>query len=548
MKLSLQSRREFLEFLGRSAAAASLATLSGAALLSACASQPKLTTREVALDELPFAPLKPLSVDALVFASGFGYSILAKHGDYINGTQKFGMNNDYTAFFPLNKEGTDGVLWVNHEDLNTVLIPGYTKTNRTKDAVAREQLEVGGSLMRIKQDKKSKQWKPVKNDKHNRRLTAATQIPFVSERPILGKTSAKGTLANCAGGVTPWGTVLTCEENYHNFYGEVKFKDDGTRERVPSTLHGWESADDQPPEHYGWVVEVNPFTGKAKKLTALGRFARECATVVKTPSGKCVVYSGDDANDQCVYKFISDRPDSLETGKLYVADTENGKWISLSIDDQPKLKEKFKDQTDVLIRAREAAHLLGATPLGRPEDVEIDPHTGDVLIALTGHQVNGVPMGQILKIAESNRDHLSMNFIASTFLMGGKENGFVWPDNMAFDPAGNLWITSDIAHYQAVKPEYKDFGNNGLFFVPMSGKNAGKPFQVASAPMDAEFTGPSFSPDGRTLFLSVQHPGEGSKSLKELTSHWPGGGSSIPRSCVVAVQGPALDAIIQKTT
>ena len=547
MKLSLQSRREFLEFLGRSAAAASIATLSGGALLSACASQPK-QTNEMDLTQLPFTPLKPLSVDALVLATGFGYSIIAKHGDNINGTQKFGMNNDYNAFFPLNKDATDGVLWVNHEDLNTVLIPGYTKTNRTKAAVAREQLEVGGSLIRIKQDKKTKQWKMVKSDRHNRRIHGATQIPFVSERPILGKTSAKGTLANCAGGVTPWGTVLTCEENYHNFYGEVTYKADGTRDRVASTLHGWESADDQPPEHYGWVVEINPFTGKAKKLVAMGRFARECATVVKTPSGKCVVYSGDDAANQCVYKFISDRPDSLETGKLYVADTKNGKWISLSIEEQPLLKEKFKDQTDVLIRAREAAHLLGATPLGRPEDVEIDPHTGDVLVALTAHEVKGVPMGQILKISENNRDHLSMIFKASTFLMGGKENGFVWPDNMAFDPAGNLWFTSDIAYYQAVKPEYKAFGNNGLFFVPMSGKNAGKAFQVASSPNDAEFTGPSFSPDGKTLFLSVQHPGEASKSLKELTSHWPGGGSTLPRSCVVAIQGPALDTIVQKTT
>ena len=547
MKLSLQSRRDFLEFLGRSAAAASIATLSGSALLSACASQPRQAS-DLALDRLPFTPLKPTREDALILAGGFTYSILAKHGDTIGRNKKFGMNNDYTAFFPLNADGSDGVLWVNHEDLNTVLIPGHSNKNRSRAAVAKEQLEVGGSLIRIKKNKSTQQWSLVKNDKYNRRISGATQIPIISARPVFGKTSAKGTLGNCAGGVTPWGTLLTCEENYQNFYGEVIFKADGSRERTPSVVHGWESADDQPPEHYGWVVEINPFTGNAKKLTAMGRFARECATVVKTPSGKCVVYSGDDANDQCVYKFISDRPDSLETGKLYVADTKNGKWLSLNIDEQPLLKEKFKDQTDVLIRAREAAHLIGATPLGRPEDVEIDPHTGDVLITLTAHKVNEVPVGQILKISESNRDHLSMSFKASTFLMGGKESGFVWPDNLAFDPAGNLWMTSDIAHYQSVKPEYKDFGNNGLFFVPMSGKNAGKPFQVASAPNDAEFTGPSFSPDGKTLFLSVQHPGEGSKSLKELTSHWPEGGSSIPRSCVVAIQGPALDAVIQKTT
>src|SRR5690606_879502 len=108
------------------------------------------------------------------------------------------------------------------------------------------------------------------------------------------------------------------------------------------------------------------------KLTSIGRYAHECATVVKTKDGKCAVYSGDDRVDQFIYKFISDKENSLETGKLYVADTINGRWLSLDINDQPILKKNFLDQTEVLIRTREAAALVGATPLARPEDIEVD--------------------------------------------------------------------------------------------------------------------------------------------------------------------------------
>ncbi|MCR9206559.1 MAG: DUF839 domain-containing protein, partial [Halobacteriovoraceae bacterium] len=356
------------------------------------------------------------------------------------------------------------------------------------------------------------------------------------DRPIEGKTVAIGTFANCAGGKTPWNTVLTCEENYHDYYGERTFPE----RKFKEPRLGWNKFYQNPPEHYGWVVEVNPKTGEAKKLTGLGRFSHECATCIPTKDGKVAVYSGDDKNSEFLYKFISEKSDSLEKGELFVADVKKGKWVSLDIKKQPALKKAFKDQTDVLIHCREAGRLLGATPMDRPEDIEINPATGDVFVCLTNNKDRDNYHGSILKITEDNKDHGSLSFKASDFLVGGED--FSCPDNLAFDSKGDLWFATDISGGSMNKPPYSKFKNNGLFYVPMSGSEAGKVTQIASAPTDAELTGISFSPDGKTMFLSVQHPGEKSKSLKELRSHWPKGGAEHPLSSVIEIRGPLLNS------
>ena len=138
----------------------------------------------------------------------------------------------------------------------------------------------------------------------------------------------------------------------------------------------------------------------------------------------------------------------------------------------------------------------------------------------------------------------SLSFKASTFLAGGPETGFACPDNMAFDPSGNLWFTSDISGSSINKAPYEPYGNNGLFMVPNWGNNKGKVLQIAAAPVDAEFTGPFFSPNGDTLFLSVQHPGERSSSIESLTSNWPDGGNDIPKPSVICVRGQALQDLM----
>ncbi|MDA0193931.1 MAG: DUF839 domain-containing protein [Bacteroidetes bacterium] len=531
------NRRQFIKFFGRTGAmAVGISALPGCVL-----NTDEKTANQIG--KLPFTPIDPIDSDNLVLPSGFNYHVIAKQGDAITDTQTFGDHNDYTAFYPLDDSGNDGLLWVNHENVSSLLVSGYqgsrSGVEKTLEQVNLEMEAVGGSIIRVRKNSQGK-WEMIKNDPYNRRIHGLTPIPFNWDEPILGKTEAIGTLANCAGGITPWGSVLTCEENYHNFWGERNFE---TGESSGSPKR-WDKYYDHPPEHYGWVVEVDFKTGEASKLVALGRCAHEAAPVHQEKNGICVVYTGDDKENECLYKFIGNEPNSLKKGTLYVANTEKGQWISMDINEQPALKENFKDQTEVLIRLREAAKLVGGTPLDRPEDIEFDPITGNVFMTLTNNKGKGNYHGSILKIIEKDGNKLAMEFTTETFIVGGEEMGFSCPDNIAFDKKGNLWVCCDIGGGELNKPPYEKFKNNGLYFIPMSGPMAGMVFQVGSAPVAVELTGLTFSPDFKTLFLSVQHPGETSRSLDELTSHWPDGGDSLPRSSVVAIHGEALDKLM----
>ncbi len=527
-------RRSFIEFLGGGVLAYGLAP----GFILGCKSPEKV--KEFAV---PFANMEPIIKDDLLLADGFNYDVLISWGDKINADEEFGFNNDFTAFIPLNKAADDGLLWVNHEYHHPMFTSGQTADAPiTLEQIEKDMLTVGGSIIRIKKNKEGK-WNLIPNDKYNRRLTAKTEIPFNWPEEIMGSKTAIGTMSNCSGGVTPWGTILTCEENYDMYYGERDFST-GVPEGVKTPgYYGWERFIDYPTEHYGWVVEVDPKTGKAQKHVGLGRCAHECATMKELSDGRLVVYTGDDANDECFYKFVGSKPKSLTEGTLYVANLEKGKWESLDWESQAVLNEKFKSQTEVLIRLREASKLVGGSLLDRPEDIEIDPFDGSVLVSLTNNKPKGNYMGSILKLVEKDGKHDALEFTAETYYAGGVETGFCCPDNMAFDPAGNLWITSDISGSEIGTENYAGFGNNGLYVIPRHGKDAGKVFQVASAPIDAELTGPYFSPDGKTLFLSVQHPGENSPSMDELTSHWPEGGTSVPKPSVVCISGPSLEAL-----
>lgn len=512
------NRRDFLQFLGVSGVMATL---------------PVSAARDIKV--LPFSVsefVSPSLEDNLLTADGLNYRILMKWGESISKTEKFGFNNDFINFHSTGKNR--GLLWVNHEYVSPTFIKGYT---RSKENVDLEMKEVGGSILEV--EKKEANWEIVKDSKFNRRLDATTEIPFAWDQPIAGSKVAIGTMANCAGGKTPWGTFLTCEENYDSFWGELDRKGNKT----PSEWLKWETVYPRSPHHYGWVVEVEPFTGKAKKLVSLGRCSHECAAVTKSKSGKVIAYTGDDANDEHLYKFISSSSDSLERGKLYVASLEKGQWISLDINDQPVLKANFKDQTEIQIHTREAAKLVGATKLARPEDIEFDPLTGSILVALTNNKPAGNHYGSILKISEDKNDYGSLTFKHDTFLTGSKEAGFACPDNMVFDKKGNLWFTTDISGRDVNEGPYKGLGNNGLYVFLRSGPHKGQVIRLATAPRDAEFTGPCFDPDFKTLFLSVQHPGEYSSSTKELTSRWPDG--DIPKSAVITLQGPLLDKIVK---
>lgn len=480
-----------------------------------------------------FRPLPPSTEDKLLLPRGFRSDIVAAWGDDLGNGERFGYNNDFTAFFPLN-EHKEGLLWVNHEYIGNgaVYVSGYTgKGPRTIEQIEKEKYNVGGSVLHIRQVKGK--WELVKGSMYNRRITASTPIrltgPAAGTSAVHQATEVTGTFANCSGGTTPWNTVLSCEEN--------------TEEMVKE----WAPAGTLDPTHYGWIVEIDPSDPRSvpKKHTALGRFAHENAAVAIGKTGRIVVYSGDDAADQCIYKYISDEPYQPEAGKqnsrllekgtLYAAEFGSGRWIPLDLWQTPKLKEKFETQAEVLVRVREAAALIKATPLDRPEDIEIHPKDGSVYVALTNNLKHGNYYGQIIRLIEADGDAESLSFRFEIFATGGPQSGFACPDNLLFDKLGNLWVTTDISSSALNKGAYDSFGNNGLYLIPTEGPDKGAAFRFASAPFEAELTGPWFAPDGKTLFLSVQHPGEETTDPLRPTSRWPYG--SVPRPTVIAITG-----------
>ncbi len=521
---------------------AATVTATTATSLISCQSQAKKI-----IPPAPFNPLAPSSEDALKLVPGLSYEILIKYDTPINNAgEKFGFNNDYIAYIGTKN---DGIIMVNHEYNNPLFVSGFDrqgKLKKTKTQFDKERASLGVSLLKITKEKSK--WSIDLKSKYNKRIHGGSKIPIIADREIVKNNIATGTMANCAGGITPWGTFLTCEENYNHYYGEWKYDSKGNKagkqKRNKTYNNGWDQFENQNPEQYGWVVEVNPKTGTAKKLTSLGRFSHESATVTLSKDGYPVVYTGDDKANEYLYKFVSSQKKSLEKGELFVANTKKGKWISLDINKQPKLKENFKDQTEVLIRARAAARLLGATELDRPEDIEIEPKTNTVFVALTNNITTANAHGSILKLEETNADAKSLTFKASKFLTGGLNGGLSCPDNLAFDANGNLWVTTDISDKLTNQFPYSKFKNNGLFYVPMSGANAGRAMQVASAPNQAEFTGICFLPDNKTLLLSVQHPGGATKKLSKPTSHWPHGGKNLPKPAVVAITGELMDKLL----
>jgi len=543
------NRKEFISFLGKASLGAAIVPpfLVGCGNTSTPLDTDKPSHQYLEkLKSLPLEGLTASDQDDLLLAKGLDYHTLLKWNDKISDQDTFGFNCDFTCFIPLDQDHpNDGLLWVNHEYVHPLFVSGYDPNNlessRTVEQVDKEMYHVGGSIVRIRHE--NGKWQMVQNDPANRRITAKTPIQVNWDTPIKGKTTVIGSLANCSGGITPWNTFVTCEENYDGFYGETEYDENNTATHRPSKYYGWEKFYDHPPEHYGWVVEVDPKDGTAQKHIALGRFSHECCTLYQLKDGRVVAYTGDDKNDEHLYKFVSSQPNSLKEGTLYVADTINGKWLALDWESQAVLKNRFKDQTEVLIRAREASKLLGATDLNRPEDIEIDPVTGHVLVSLTNNKGKGDYHGSILKIEETDGAFDALEFKASTYLAGGEENGFSCPDNLAFDQSGNLWMTSDMSGSAMNQPDgpYMPFKNNSLFVIPRYGKEAGKVIRVASAPRDAELTGPWFSPDGKTLFLSVQHPGEQTKDLNNPTSRWPFDADNIPKPSVVAITGDLIE-------
>jgi secreted PhoX family phosphatase len=580
-----------------------------------------------------FGSIAASAEDALVVAAGYEAIPFLKWGDPLfpdapafdpmnqsaeAQALQAGYNCDWIGFLPLpmGSDASDrGLLVVNHEYTNPELMfPGYLTPNplatpgndeipamvpNTTQAIVDTELEAHGlSVVEIQQSADGT-WSVVLDSQYNRRITATT--PMVLTGPAAGhalvKTSADatgtnviGTLNNCAGGTTPWGTVISGEENFQQYFANLATLPEDDPVRVHHERFGlneaeserqWErfydrfdlSKEPNEPFRYGWGIEFDPYdpTSTPKKRTALGRAKHEGHTSVVSPSGQVVIYSGDDERFEYAYKFVTagvydpdDRAanlDLLDDGTLYVArfnDDGTGEWLPLTYGENGLDESNgFASQADVLINPRASGDVLGATKMDRPEDFEANPVSGRVYLVCTNNTNRGIEdnpgadaanprvenaYGHIVELTEEGGDHAATTFGWEIFMLCGtptdestyfagfpKEqvSAISSPDNITFDQAGNLWISTD------GQPGTLEV-NDGIYAVPTDGPERGYLKQFFSGIPGGEVSGPIFSPDNTSLFVSIQHPGEGG-TFEEPVSSWPDS-AGAPRPSVVVIR------------
>lgn len=522
-------------------------------------------------------------------------------------TLQAGQNHDGMHFFPMPEApNRRGLLVVNHEYVNPTLHPrGFTveedatgRKQRPEAEVRKEQAAHGVSIVELARGDDGR-WHTVVDGLFNRRITGTTAMQLTGPaagHALLctqsdpGGREVLGTLNNCSMGVTPWGTYLTCEENWKNYFVNRDAGDYAARPThhryglsngKNSRYYAWESVDERfdatpadaphgghvnEPHRFGWVVEIDPFDPQARpiKRTAMGRLVRECCTLSLGEDGRMAFYSGDDTRGEYIYKFVprgrwqagnnSAARDLLDDGTLYVArfnEDGSGEWLPLTHGQNGLTEENdFPDQATVLVNARGAADRLGATRMDRPEWVAVHPRTREAYVALTNNRHRGVdpqqpvnranprpenPYGHILRWREQNDDPAATRFRWDIFVLAGlpesarreeKFTGsirgdlFACPDGLAFDAAGRLWIGTD---YDDGEAPYRPMGTNQLLCADPGSREIRR---FLAGPAGCEVTGITFSPDRRTLWVNIQHPGG---------SFPAGDGTTRPRSTTLAI-------------
>ncbi|GAA3826980.1 PhoX family protein [Streptomyces chiangmaiensis] len=625
------SRRSAL----RAAAVVTVATAVGAATVakapqSAAASAGRTTTSHTAAARgLRFASVAPNTADAVTVPDGYRQNVVIRWGEPIlrgapafdpeNQTAaaqagQFGYNNDFLALLPVPGEHGRQLLVANHEYTDEVLMfRGYDPQNPTRQQVEVAWAAHGLAAVVVEEDSRSGSLTAVPRHPLNRRVTATSTFRLTG--PAAGsdllKTSADptgrrvlGTLNNCSGGTTPWGTTLHGEENFNQYFANGSSATDlryGIGTSV--TERKWERFDkrfdlaQEPNEvhRFGYVVEFDPYdpTSTPRKHTALGRFKHEAATVRLTEDGRPVVYSGDDERFDYFYKFVGTKQmrhgnsrsarehnlSLLDEGTLYVAkltgdspatdidgsgklpgDGEfdgSGTWIPLATATAHGAVSHVEGMSadEVFVFTRLAGDKVGATKMDRPEDIQPSPHTGKVYVVLTNNTNrgkagspaadeanprNGNKHGHILELTEGHNRAESTSFAWSLFLVAGdpadpstyfagfpkdRVSPISCPDNVAFDPHGNLWISTDGNQLGS---------HDGLFGVAVRGERRGELKQFLTVPKGAETCGPLIQ--DRRVLVAVQHPGElDGATVEKPASTWPDGPGKIVRPAVVAV-------------
>jgi len=624
---------------------------------------------------LSFTSVPATTADTVTVPPGYSWRTLIAWGDPLfenmapfdpatltraEQERRFGTHNDMLALFaadfayPPPKHQDRMILCANNEYFGPEMaFPNVADPSAFTPAQI-EALFTALGVTVVEIEREGGSWRAVKNaapgQGRNRRITPFTPVQFTGpaarhawiqnaaavvnaaepDRGAPADAVRCGTLANCAGGLTPWGTYLTAEENFQSVYfaaerntspttGDEDHVRDARIFRYPSYLPSvgvlprqFQFAENPyGPALYGWVVEIDPYDPNStpKKRTALGRKTQECANTALTRDRRVAAYMGDDQPDEHVYKFVTQghfdpanraaNMDLLDEGQLYCALFEadgTGRWLAMNAEAANAAAQaqgspiRFRDAADVAIRAREAARLMGATPMDRPEDVEpvCDANwvgQGPVLIVCTktyrpnaaaraGNPTRadeaGTPYanlaGHVLRINEADSDCASESFTWEAFVVGGDANAesltalardgrpahvgagfgteqnisgdrFACPDNIFIDSDHRVWISTDGS------PDIFADCNDCVLATPLAGAGPRPLKRFLVGPVGAEICGPLMAPDERAFFCAIQHPGESDVAGIDFSetrwrgapapSSFPDGG--WPRSAVVVV-------------
>lgn len=576
------------------------------------------STADAATDRFAFKAIAANTEDAVTVPEGYAADVLVRWGDPLwsdapefdaatRGTaasqaRAFGDNTDGMEIYA---HGDKTLLIVNNEYANRSVIWGNKRMPEVKDAdgkvvrkayfdtdlddIAKGKNAHGVTVVEIAL--KDGKWGIVKDSPYNRRITPDTEMELTG--PAAGddllKTAADptgtrslGTWNNCGAGRTPWGTYLTCEENFNGY-----FSADDDEHEVSAELkrygvsgkdwgYGWAGIDERfdvaknpnEPNRVGYVVEIDPRdpASMPKKRTALGRFKHENAECVVNNDGRVVVYMGDDERGEFIYRFVSkgvyapgaETGSLLDEGTLSVAkffDNGAGEWLDLTPE-----TTGMNSQAEISVHTRIAGSKVGATTMDRPEWITSNPNADEVYCALTNNKNRGkkpnkggdlTPVGgpnpreanrygQIVRWRPNGGNHAAKGFAWDLFVLAGNptihrdgrggsknvnaDNMFNSPDGLNFDSHGILWIQTD-GNYT----NEKDFAGQGNNQMLAGDPATGEIRRFLVGPKQCEVTGLTWSPDRRTMFVGIQHPGE------RGDSHWPDGGDSVPRSAIIAI-------------
>ncbi|PRB83846.1 PhoX family phosphatase [Pseudomonas sp. MYb185] len=582
--------------------------------------------------------------DEIVVPEGYSYQVILPWGTPITGEypafdlantgaeqgMQVGSHHDGMHFFPIEGEepfegsSDEGLLVMNHEyveprfmhldHIGVALGSGAVVMRgdgtRDRDQALKELNAHGVSVVHVKK-RGDNRWELVQSD-YNRRVTGLT--PMELHGPVRGSNLVKtkyspeghatrGTLNNCAMGVTPWNTYMAAEENWAGYFGNrdnplpreharygIGAQDSRYRwalangggeefTRFDATSTGASATEDyrNEPNCFGWMVEIDPFdpTSTPKKRTSLGRFGHEGVVFGPAIEGQPVVcYSGDDSANEFIYKFVSEQPfvkgstdgSILDTGILYVAkfnDNGTGEWLPLVYGQNGlDAANGFADQADVLVNTRLAAGIMGGTPMDRPEWGAVDPNNGDVYFTLTNNSGRSTEIGanprinnqhgHIIRWQEANGEHASTTFEWDIFLFGGDDgisgqanlkgripgeaadgsedvaltadNLLSSPDGLWIDKDSRVWIQTDIGEGSQNTGVFEVFGNNAMLCADPA---TGELRRFLTGPIGQEITGVITTPDQKTMFINVQHPGatttpaEWGTDRRYVRSSWP---------------------------